>query len=404
MTRAGADIIVAHMGVTTGGAIGATSAKSLDDCVAEIDAIAAAARAERADVIVLCHGGPIADARRRRLRPRARPRLPRLLRRLLHGAPAGRARRSPNRPAPSRPSAKAEETAMPGKFVIRADVAPEILDWGQLRWLSNPPSTGAGQLTVIDVTLAPGKGHDFHKHPDQEEVIARSSPAQVEQWVDREKRILGPGDSAFVPAGVVHASFNAGSGEAQHRRDPRPLRRRGRLRLGRGGRRSPLEHAPLRGRAMPNNYPKLHNAMWPGIVGKGAPDSEPIIPLDTLLELTANAEADGQKFDGVDLFVVAPHFDIDSDLDAVKRMTDHIAGYGLAVGSFVAPIWAGAGGGSAMGSAGGAQAVPRPRSARPARSAARCASSASARPAASASTRSDLGRGLGQGPEGQLRS
>ena len=91
--------------------------------------------------------------------------------------------------------------------------------------------------------------------------------------------------------------------------------------------------------------------MWPGIVGKGAPDSEPIIPLDTLLELTANAEVDGQKFDGIDLFVVAPHFDIDSDIDAVKRMADHIAGYGLKVGSFVAPIWGGAGGGSAMGSA-----------------------------------------------------
>lgn len=60
MTRAGADIIVAHMGVTTGGAIGATSAKSLDDCVGQIDAIAAAARAVRPDVIVLCHGGPIA--------------------------------------------------------------------------------------------------------------------------------------------------------------------------------------------------------------------------------------------------------------------------------------------------------------------------------------------------------
>jgi len=66
MTRAGADIIVAHMGVTTGGAIGATSAKSLDDCVAEIDAIAEAARKVRDDVIILCHGGPIAmpeDAR-----------------------------------------------------------------------------------------------------------------------------------------------------------------------------------------------------------------------------------------------------------------------------------------------------------------------------------------------------
>ena len=59
MTRAGADIIVAHMGVTTGGTIGATSAKTLDNCVAEINAIAAAARAVRPDVILLCHGGPI---------------------------------------------------------------------------------------------------------------------------------------------------------------------------------------------------------------------------------------------------------------------------------------------------------------------------------------------------------
>jgi predicted TIM-barrel enzyme len=66
MTKAGADIVVAHMGVTTGGSIGATSAKTLDDCVGEIDAIAEAARSTRKDVIVLCHGGPISmpeDAR-----------------------------------------------------------------------------------------------------------------------------------------------------------------------------------------------------------------------------------------------------------------------------------------------------------------------------------------------------
>jgi predicted TIM-barrel enzyme len=60
MTRAGADIIVAHMGVTTGGSIGATSARSLDDCVAAIDAISRAALTARPDIIVLCHGGPIA--------------------------------------------------------------------------------------------------------------------------------------------------------------------------------------------------------------------------------------------------------------------------------------------------------------------------------------------------------
>jgi predicted TIM-barrel enzyme len=60
MTEAGADVVVAHMGVTTGGAIGATSAMTLDDCVPLIDAIAEAALAVRSDVIVLCHGGPIA--------------------------------------------------------------------------------------------------------------------------------------------------------------------------------------------------------------------------------------------------------------------------------------------------------------------------------------------------------
>ena len=66
MTHAGADIIVAHMGVTTGGAIGAKAAKTLDTCVAEIDAIIAAAREIRDEVIILCHGGPISmpeDAR-----------------------------------------------------------------------------------------------------------------------------------------------------------------------------------------------------------------------------------------------------------------------------------------------------------------------------------------------------
>ncbi len=61
MARAGADIIVAHMGLTTGGNIGAESAKKLEDCPAIIGAIRDAARAVRDDVILLCHGGPIAE-------------------------------------------------------------------------------------------------------------------------------------------------------------------------------------------------------------------------------------------------------------------------------------------------------------------------------------------------------
>jgi len=61
MTEAGADIVVAHMGLTTGGAIGAASALTLDDCVRRIDAIAEAARKVRPDILLLCHGGPIAQ-------------------------------------------------------------------------------------------------------------------------------------------------------------------------------------------------------------------------------------------------------------------------------------------------------------------------------------------------------
>ena len=60
MTKAGADILVAHMGLTTSGSIGAQTAKSLDDCVTLIDSIADAARSVRHDIIVLCHGGPLA--------------------------------------------------------------------------------------------------------------------------------------------------------------------------------------------------------------------------------------------------------------------------------------------------------------------------------------------------------
>jgi hypothetical protein len=95
--------------------------------------------------------------------------------------------------------------------------------------------------------------------------------------------------------------------------------------------------------------PRLHNAMWPGIVGKG-PGAEPFIPFDTLLDFTAAAEAHGQRFDGVDLFLSDPHISIDSTEDDLKRLAEKVAGKGLLIGSLVAPVWAPVGGGSAMGS------------------------------------------------------
>ena len=96
---------------------------------------------------------------------------------------------------------------MAGKFISTAQVEREQLAWGMLGWLSRPATSGAEKLVVIEVSLSPGYGHNFHKHPDQEEVIYVIE-GSVEQWLEAKKQILKPGDSVFIPADVVHASFN----------------------------------------------------------------------------------------------------------------------------------------------------------------------------------------------------
>ena len=102
--------------------------------------------------------------------------------------------------------------------------------------------------------------------------------------------------------------------------------------------------------AQVNNFPKLHNAMWPGLVGKG-PDSEPPIDLDTMIDLTARARVDGIRFDGIDIFLAEPHTSIDASDDDLKKLADKVGSQGLVIGSMVAPVWPPVGGGSAMGSA-----------------------------------------------------
>lgn len=93
-----------------------------------------------------------------------------------------------------------------------------------------------------------------------------------------------------------------------------------------------------------HNYPKLHNATWPGVVGKGPGTPEPIIDLATMIELTSAANVGGAKFDGVDLFLCAPHVDIDATDDDLKRLADLRQSKGLVAGSLVAPVWPPAGG------------------------------------------------------------
>lgn len=102
---------------------------------------------------------------------------------------------------------------------------------------------------------------------------------------------------------------------------------------------------------MSNESPKLHNAMWPGLVGKGGEEegAEPAISFDKMLEMTAHANHNGAKFDGIDLFLFLPHMDIDASDDDIKAMADKVAAKNLKIGSCVAPIWPGTVGDSAMG-------------------------------------------------------
>ena len=103
---------------------------------------------------------------------------------------------------------------MIGKFISATEVRREDLAWGSLAWFSSPTTCNAKDLVVLEVTLGPARGHNFHKHPPQEEVIYVMD-GEIEQWVGREKRMLRPGDSAFIGASTVHASFNVGDRAAR---------------------------------------------------------------------------------------------------------------------------------------------------------------------------------------------
>ena len=95
------------------------------------------------------------------------------------------------------------------RFIGKEDTEVEELDWGPHEWISRTGLTEAEHLMLVRVTMPPGKGHAFHRHPAMEEIIYVIS-GKAEQWVDREKRILGAGESAHIPMDMVHGTYNAG--------------------------------------------------------------------------------------------------------------------------------------------------------------------------------------------------
>ncbi|MEL7267681.1 MAG: TIM barrel protein, partial [Planctomycetota bacterium] len=100
-----------------------------------------------------------------------------------------------------------------------------------------------------------------------------------------------------------------------------------------------------------NASPKIHNAVWPGVVGKSPeePGNEPI-SLETMLDYTAAADVGGRKFDGVDIFLFDPHISIDATDEELENVAEMCRSRNLNIGTVVAPVWEPTGGGSSMGS------------------------------------------------------
>ncbi len=95
------------------------------------------------------------------------------------------------------------------RFVTAAEMEVEELPWGPHEWLSRPGLVDAEQLLLVRVHMPPRQAHKFHRHPEMEEIIYVLEGV-AEQWVDREKRILGPGEIAHIPKDVVHGTYNIG--------------------------------------------------------------------------------------------------------------------------------------------------------------------------------------------------
>ncbi len=102
-------------------------------------------------------------------------------------------------------------------FITHDDILEEPVPMGLNEFFSHHAeahNVPAKDVILIRATIEPGDGHGFHYHDEREEFLYILE-GQIEQWVEQEKRLCGPGDVIFVPPGVVHASFNVGAEDAK---------------------------------------------------------------------------------------------------------------------------------------------------------------------------------------------
>jgi quercetin dioxygenase-like cupin family protein len=98
------------------------------------------------------------------------------------------------------------------RFVSFAEAEVEQVPPGKTHhWYCKPGMVQDTNLMFVRAHLQPGEAHPFHHHPEMEEILYVLS-GTAEQWVERERRVMRPGDSLYLPAGIVHGTYNIGEG------------------------------------------------------------------------------------------------------------------------------------------------------------------------------------------------
>ncbi len=95
------------------------------------------------------------------------------------------------------------------RFIQSGDVKHLDVPWCHVEELSTLETVGAERLFMVRATMPAGEGHNFHCHPGREEILYVLD-GEAEQWVGTEHRLLRPGNVAFIPPGLPHATFNNG--------------------------------------------------------------------------------------------------------------------------------------------------------------------------------------------------
>jgi predicted TIM-barrel enzyme/mannose-6-phosphate isomerase-like protein (cupin superfamily) len=210
MAEVGADVLVAHMGLTGQGSIGGRTVISLEEAAARVQSLCTAAHAVNPGTIVLCHGGPIAE-----------PDDARYILEHTQGVQgffgaSSIERLSVEKAIADRTTAFKEILGRhPGsRFVEAKDVESQVFEWGRMQWMSTPTVTGTRQMAAGTVTLEPGKGHARHNHRGTEEVlyVIEGRGFQTVEDGELQRREISAGVLIHIPAGAYHETINAGPG------------------------------------------------------------------------------------------------------------------------------------------------------------------------------------------------